>query len=75
MCFVLKLGEKFLTAEIEGIRDVLDEDETEDHMFIDGGIERRQQLVCGRPKLLFKIIQKLLGRHHDSMKQVEEQRQ
>jgi len=47
-------------ALLEGVRDVLEEDETEDDVLVDRCIEHGQQLVGCGPELLVQVVEELL---------------
>jgi hypothetical protein len=49
-----------LAAEVEGVGNVFEEDEAEDGVLIDGGVEVGAEAVGGVPELLVEVVEKLL---------------
>jgi len=45
----------------EGVRDILEEDQAEDGMFIDGGVQIRPQPVGGGPEFFIEFTEESLG--------------
>jgi hypothetical protein len=44
----------------EGVGDVLQEDQAQHHVLVDGGIQVGAQLVGGGPELFFEVVEELL---------------
>ncbi len=51
----------FLLPDGEGVGDVFEEDEAQDGVLIDGGIEAGAEAVGGGPELFVEVAQELLG--------------
>jgi len=57
---VLELGAQLTPALFKGVADVFEEDQPEDDVLVDGGIQRGQELVGRSPELPFEVAEKLL---------------
>ena len=58
---VAKLRLDFLLPDGEGVGDVFEEDEAEDGVLVDGGVEAGAEAVGGGPELFVEVAEELLG--------------
>ncbi|MNJ44451.1 hypothetical protein D3C77_395050 [compost metagenome] len=60
---VIRISEllaQFFLPLFKGVGDILQENQAQHHMLVDGGIQVGAQLVSGGPELLFQLAEKLL---------------
>jgi len=56
-----QLGFDLSLPEGEGVGDIFQEDETEDGVLVNSGVEIRTEPIGGGPELLVEVAQELLG--------------
>jgi hypothetical protein len=60
MVGIAKLGVQLTLAFFKGIRDVLQEDQTQYYVLVERGIQGGAQLIGGGPELFLKFVEELL---------------
>ena len=63
---VAELGFNFVLANFEGVRDVLQKDQAENSVLVDGGVKVGAELVRGGPEFFVEVAKKLLLVGHPS---------